>query len=500
MKKSLIILVLAVCAFVTPSMAGNVTAYLTYTAYNVPGQQPYLETHLSVIGSSLNYVKNAQGKFQAAVDIAISFAQDGQIKAGQKYTLNGPETDDTTKSLPNFIDQQRYTLANGTYEMQLSISDKNRPTEKPFLTKVQVKIDFPENMMSLSDIELLESYTKATTTGSLTKSGFDLLPYVSTFYPENYDKLKFYAEVYNAKKILGADQKMIINYYIESYEKKVPLSNYSAFSKQTANDVNILLSEFNISDLPTGNYNFRIEVRDKENKIQAEQLCFFQRKSKTAELDLKDLASIDVSKTFVSKYTNKDTMMEYLRCIRPISSKMEIQYEENQIRAKNHDQMQQFFYNFWRSRNEVNPEQAWLEYLGEVKKVNKQFGTYGLKGYDTDRGRVYLQYGPPDARDIAEMEPSSYPYEIWQYNLLVDKTLITTNPNNKQSNKKFVFYNPDLVSNKYILLHSDARGEIYNNRWQIDLHKRDSQSHNLDDTKVQEHFGGESGTNFNNPR
>lgn len=500
MKKSLILFVLAFVNTIFSSFAANVTAYLTYANFNLPGQQPYFETHLSVIGNSLQFVKNANGKFQASVDIAVSLLQDGVIKAAQKYTLNSPEVDDTTKALPNFLDQQRYSLPNGEYVLQLSIADKNKVSENPFISKIPVKIDFPDDRITVSDVELLESYTKATATGPLTKSGYDLVPYVSSFYPENSDKLKFYAEIYNAKKILGEGEKMIVSYYIESYEKKVKLSDYSAFSKQTASDVNILLSEFSIKDLPSGNYNFRVEIRDKENKIQAEQYCFFQRKNKLAETSLTDLASIDVTNTFVVKYKSADTLLEYMRCLRPISSKSEITYTENQIAAKNLPQMQQFFFNFWKTRNELNPEQAWNDYYLEVRKVNQEFGTYGLKGYDTDRGRVYLQYGPPDTRDVAEMEPSAYPYEIWQYNTLVDKSLLTTNPYNKQANKKFVFYNPDLVSNKYLLLHSDAKGELYNSRWQIDIHKRDTQSHNLDDTTVPEHYGGQSDSNFNNPK
>lgn len=478
----------------------NVTAYLTYASFHVPSQQPYFETYLSVIGNSLSYVKNANGKFQGAVDISLTFSLNGEIKNAQKYTLNSPELDDTVKERPNFLDQQRYVLANGEYEMALSITDRNKPGAKPFNAKVPVKVNFLDDRISISDMQLLESYTKSANPGVLTKSGYDLVPYVSTFYPENIDKIKFYAEVYNAKKILGEGQKMIISYYLETYENKKALADFGAFSKQTANDVNILLAEFNAEKLPTGNYNLVIQIRDKENKIQADQICFIQRKAKVVSMSLEDLKTIDVSKTFVSEYKNMDTLFDYMRCLRPISSPAEIQFAENQLREKKIELIQQFFYNFWKSRNEKEPQIAWLEYYKEVMKVNQQFATYGLKGYDTDRGRIYLRYGSPDARDLYPVEPSAYPYEIWQYNLLVDKSLSLSNPYNKQSNKKFVFYNPDLVTNKYWLLHSDAKGERNNSRWQMDIHKRDTQSPNLDDEKVRDHFGGQSTDGFMNPK
>jgi GWxTD domain-containing protein len=38
-----------------------------------------------------------------------------------------------------------------------------------------------------------------------------------------------------------------------------------------------------------------------------------------------------------------------------------------------------------------------MKYLEQVKKVNASYGNNLNMGYDTERGRVYLQYGPPNA-------------------------------------------------------------------------------------------------------
>jgi GWxTD domain-containing protein len=500
MKKYLIVLIITLTAFSNTLVVANVKAYLTFATFNTPDKGQYIETYLSVIGNSVKFVKNSNGKFQGAVDISISFVFNDQIKNAQKYTLNSPETADTTNGFPNFLDQHRFTLPNGSYTMELSIADKNRGEEKPFKTIVPVTINFTDDKVMLSDIQLLESYTKSTAQNVLTKSGYDMVPYVSTFYPENSSRIKFYSEIYNSKKIMGEGQKMLVSYFLESFETKTKLNDYSAFSKQTANDVNIILAEFNIEALPTGNYNLVIEVKDKDNKIQAEQRCFVQRKNKQAAMSFDDLKSIDVSTTFVTNYKNIDTLAGYIRCLRPISGFSEVQFSENQLKNKDLKMMQQYFYNFWKSRSAIDPQLAWLDYFKEVQKVNKEFGTYGLRGYDTDRGRVYLQYGAPSARTRVDTEPSAYPYEIWQYDALIDKQQDMTNPRNRQSNKKFVFYDPDLVTNNYRLIHSDARGEIYDSRWEMVIHNRDTQSHNMDDETVPDHYGGNVDDNFKNPR
>ncbi|MDF2438632.1 MAG: hypothetical protein K0Q95_3008 [Bacteroidota bacterium] len=500
MKKFSFVFALTVCLLVRNGACANVVAYLTSASFNVPNKGPYYETYLSVIGNSLKFVKNSSGKYQGAVDINILFLQNGEVKNAQKYSLNSPEISDTTKGFPNFIDQQRYSLPNGMYDVEISIIDKNLPGGKPLTTKMAVNIRFSEEVISTSDIQLLESYSKAAAPGTLTKSGFDLMPYVSNYYPENITKLKFYLEFYNAKKILGEGQRLIVSYFIEDFATKSKLSDFSSFNKQTANDVNIMLAEFNIETLPTGSYNLVIEIRDKDNLLQAEQKCFIQRRNKGVEMTAEDLKTIDISSTFAGNYKNLDTLSAYLRCLRPIASSAEVDFMENQLKQKDIKLMQQFLFVFWKTRYPLNPEINWLEYYKEVMKVNKEFGTYGLKGYDTDRGRVYLQYGPPDQRARADHEPSAYPYEIWEYYSLVDKRLMVSHPENKQSNKKFVFYNPDLVTNKFKLIHSTAKGEIYNTNWDLLLHKRNTPSGNPDAEKSNDHFGGNTNDTFGNPR
>jgi len=499
MKKYLIILCLCLNTLFAKQAQGAVTAYLTYAVFENPGQGPYLETYLSVIGSTVKAIEKQNGVYQGEVEIEIRFLQNNEIKNAKKYVLNSPEVKSLT--LPNFIDQQRFVLANGDYIMETTIADKNFKNEQAYTTKTPIHIDLSEKNVTISDIQLLESYTKSTNPSILTKSLYDLVPYVSSFYPENMNTLKFYAEVYHLDQVAGNEKKILITYFIESAERQTKKPGFAAFRKTVANQVNVVMGEFNINNLPSGNYNLVIEVHDEENKLLSEKKSFFQRQNKDIPLDKPSLAALDISKTFVSKFTNKDTLAESIRCLRPISGYSEIEFAENVIKEPNVELMQQFFYNFWESRNGKDPEAAWLAYREEVIKVNKEFKTFGLKGYDSDRGRVYLQYGEPDSRNAVTAEPSACPYEIWQYNSLMNKSLVLSNPFNKQSNRKFVFYNPDLVSNKFILIHSDARGEVKNEKWQLLIYKRTVASGTIDDTKVtDEGYGGNVGDNFNNPK
>ena len=72
-----------------------------------------------------------------------------------------------------------------------------------------------------------------------------------------------------------------------------------------------------------------------------------------------------------------------------------------------------------------------------AEKVDLYFKSGFGYGFETDRGYTYLKYGPPADIVTVEDEPSAPPYEIWVYYDF---------PMTSQSNVKFLFYNPIIVS------------------------------------------------------
>lgn len=151
--------------------------------------------------------------------------------------------------------------------------------------------------------------------------------------------------------------------------------------------------------------------------------------------------------------------------------------------------MQKYLYNFWYNRNNLNPTLEWEKYYNEVKKVNAAYKTPTKKGFQTDRGRVYLKYGPPNLLTESYNEPGAYPYEIWQYYTLED-----------QRNKRFVFYSKDMVTNDFVLIHSDAIGELSNYRWQLDIYKRTWDPSSVDDIKPEDTWGNKATDYYKHPR
>jgi len=463
MKKLLIICVSVMLGLATNAQQKkSLNSYISYATFNVPGEEstPYVETYITFDKGSLVYAKADNGQYNATVNVTVMFKQGESVKNFGKYSLSSPSEADSTNISGFFMDVQRYSLPNGTYTLEVNLEDGNNKNDKPFVAEDQLIMDFPEKIC-FSSILGLESYSKAETDGNNTKNGFNLIPMIMPYYPETVNKLSFYAEIYNAKKQLGENEKYLLNKYICTFENNTILNNYFFSKIMTAKDIDVVINTLDITNLPTGNYYLVLEARDRNNEVIGLNRYFFQRSNPYYQIDNSLIAAINTDDVFSGKIQNLDTIREYIRTLSPISTMVEKEYAQELLKTDDIKTMQQYFYTFWSSRNKIDPHQAWLDYYSQVHRVNASFKSVTSKGYATDRGIVFLKYGAPDRIVQSYNEPGAYPYEIWHYYTL-----------GSQRNKKFVFMTRDIVTNDFKLIHSDAIGEISNFRWTNEIYQR----------------------------
>jgi GWxTD domain-containing protein len=449
---------------------GQITAYFNYGTFNVPNSNPFLETSMTVNGYSLK-AKKTNGKYQNSVNVLYTVHKDSTLILVNKYNLKGPLFDDSLK-VPSFIDNQRYNLPNGTYTITTQLNDNYNPKQKSLINKETIVIAFSNNLLQSSTIQVLESFNKATSTTALTKSGYELIPYNVNYFPESQNQLAFYFEVYNTDTVIGKNKNFIFSYYIETSTKLKKLENYAAFKKQTTAKVNPLLTKMDISKLGSGNYNLVIEVRDENNVLQFQKKYFFQRLNKA--VDIVALYGFDEKKNindYFGNCNNADTLKMFVECLWPIANKIDKERVITQANNKDKELMKKFVIDFWEryAADTANPLQLWANYYKEVQKVMVLFKCGKQPGYYSERGRVYLQYGAPNQRSQQFAEENTFPYEIWQYYRLNDKS------NGKFfSNRKFVFVSKMLGDDCYNLVHSNMLGEVYNERWQFEVTRRNN--------------------------
>ena len=430
------------------------SASFNYVSFYSHDNGPYLETNLSVIGNTAEFmINNETNMMQAEIEVTMIFKSNEKIVTFRKYDLLSPEIDLNTKTKPNFLDMQRILLESGNYILELTIKDKNSEAEA-FQYSENFSINYNNTDLTISDALFIEKYSESKEQNILSKSGYDLVPYVSNFYPKNIDDFIFYVEYYNINKTLLNDEPFLLKYYIETYDTKRALFDYNGFSKEKALSTNVLLRNMDISKLPSGNYNMVVELRNKQNELIKQRKYFFQRSNPGFAFNTLDIPAINTNNTFVNKYNSMDTLKDYLKSMFPIAEIAERRYIENLLNQNDINKMKQFFYNFWYNINSTNPEFEWEKYKHKVSLVNKAYTTHIIKGYESSRGIIYLRYGEPNAIRERKHEPNTYPFEIWQYYELDGK-----------QNQKFLFYNPNVVGNDYELLHSNVQGEVINKNW-----------------------------------
>ncbi len=434
------------------SMSSDLSVYYYYAPFYNSEVGNYLETYLTVIGNTAVFKKNENGKYQATLEVTMLFNQDGKVQEFKKYNLKSPEVNDTI-SKPNFIDLQRVNLKEGLYNFELKIKDLQNVSAKEFVFHDIITINHKKNEIDFSGIEYLEKYSPTMQPNTLSRNGYDMVPYVADYFPSNIKTFTFYAEIYNTSVVLGEGQEFLLQYYIESISQKTPNPKYTKTKKQKTAEIIPLMGEFLIDGLETGNYNFVIEIRNKENKVIASKKSFFQRSNPKEKINWEALNEISVMQTFVESITSIDTLKEYIDELYPISDGAELTYAQNAFKSKDISYMQKYFYAFWKSRSNSLPEEEWRKYREQVLYVNKLYGSQIKKGYETDRGRVYLQYGAPSYVTERVSSNNVNPYEIWHFYII-----------DKQKDRIFLFFNPEIMGKDYRLVYSDAKGEVCGNR------------------------------------
>lgn len=474
----------------------SIDVFYKSASFNIPKQGPYIETYMTIAGQSVLF-KKVSGGFQCAVNIGIIITDaNNKIVHGKKYNLSGPVFKDTM-NIPAFIDTQRYPLANGAYTLELTVTDLNFD-QPPFKLTQVFKLNYNEYPIQASSIQLLESYKKTVTPNVLSKSGYDLIPYNINYYPESQNKLGFYFETYNADTFFGKGKTLIYKYFIQNNDNLKPVDPYSGFKKLQASPVNPLLAQIDISDLPSGNYNLVIEIRDEQNIIQLQEKVFFQRKNAALAptFNSGNYAAGSIENYF-NNVRSKDTLKIYLECLWPISNMKEREFQINQSLKADTTIMRNYLVKYWKDMagDSVNPMKLWMKYLKSVNEVAVLFKCGKQKGYFTDRGRVYLQYGKPNQRSVVANEPNTYPYEIWQYYRINDKT-------NGQffSNRKFVFVNKNIADDCFKIEHSDMKGETNNPRWQYEITKHETNGIQNSDNNSPTNSSKQADDLFNSPR
>ena len=447
--------------------------------------QNYIETYLYIYGNTIKESVDTSNRKKSVEILQYIENEEKEIVAYKKHTIS-EEADYVQRD--GIMDLQRFSIKDGIFNIFIEIKDLNDTNN---IEKHQQSFEFNYSTPThFSDIELLESYWKSDEENNdqLTKSGFHMIPLVTNYYGASFNKLAYYFEIYGMDEFKETSS-LLLKQSITKSGTNTIAGQYNKVKKVPTNSITPILNTFNLENLPTGNYDLTLELVSPKNELILSEKIPFQRTNLTNNIRIDRLNAVEISNTFAS-YLPEDSIMDFISCLSPIATNLERGIIDKKAENINDTLKKQFFFSFWYNRNPSEPGLEWSKYKSEVKKADQLFGTKVRRGYETDRGRIYLKYGAPNTVTDRPNEPSAYPYQIWHYYKI-----------GKFNNKRFIFYMPDIGSNEYIVLHSNLQGEFFNNNWKVDLHRRNTPGRDVDGTQNpnDNQWGSNSNTFFINP-
>ncbi|MEZ4774851.1 MAG: GWxTD domain-containing protein [Bacteroidia bacterium] len=462
MKKIGLLFLLALPLFVQGQSVGFYLDICRFYDFQV--NKTIAEFYFAVDGTTLVYQKDEDGLFQVSVNInwLLQRIENGDSipVMGDNYNLQfQPEErlNDTTlesrrKSLFNL---QKVDLEPGMYQFQAIAFDRYAASAQKVMAINEFEVKaLPSGEIAFSDIKWIASEKESK--GQLGRTRDDLIPLVTNDAFINQDSMVFYQEIYNTDDVL--DQKFTIRsrfwqgdnilYSYEQTQVRPPRPQRNAFKEK-----------FDISKLKSNTYYIQVEVLNyKGQPVASYKKKFFVYNSRV-ETEYDNLASN--SETDIFNDYSEEQLDYYLRTLSYISTEQEYNFARA---LESLSQKKNFLYTFFEKRK-TNPRQKvqalWNGHLAALDYVNQQFKSSFREGWQTDRGRAFIKYGIPSDVERYPGESSIIPYEIWRYDRL-----------GAQNNVIFIFYDSDLASNEYVLLHSNKYGEISNPRWKEQLQNK----------------------------
>lgn len=149
----------------------------------------------------------------------------------------------------------------------------------------------------------------------------------------------------------------------------------------------------NLLGLPGGAYELKLEVRTDQGKVKSKR-------------DL--VIHIEGLSFYI---TDLDEAIEMLA---HIADGKEV---KRMKKAKGHDRLEAFL-KYWEKMDPTpgTPvNEVMDEYYRRTSWANRHYGKH-RKGWITDRGRIYILFGPPDEVTRRPFEMSEHPIEVWFYN------------------------------------------------------------------------------------
>jgi GWxTD domain-containing protein len=414
--------------------------------------ETYLEVYYGVPEVSLAYRPDS-GAYRGGIRMTLEVRSESSLVASKEWAV--PHVLGDTALLArgqSLMGLVSVALPRGMYRLRLLAADLEAPSRRDSISTPLAVPGFDEDRPSVSDIELASNIVPSQNTASVFyKNTLEVIPNASRTYGAGLPILQWYAEVYNLAKTTGNEPVVLKASVINGAGKEVRAQT-RAKSRQYNSTVEA--GTMNLSGIPGGSYRLRLTVTDTARTpartlASAEKKFFIYRIGGGTDSTITTETGGDVAGDYA--FMTEEEIAQHFARAKYIAGELEIRQFEAMTDLKGR---QNFMADFWR-RRDTDPTTAVNEFKrtfdARVAYANEHLSNRFNDGWKSDRGRVYIVYGPADEVERVPSSAESLPYEVWHYN-------------NLQGGVIFVFVDRNNFG-AYTLVHSTHRDELHNENW-----------------------------------
>jgi GWxTD domain-containing protein len=435
--------------------ADSLTLMADYATYYVPSDTTiYIELYYSLYRHQLGFIGSDDNDYRYAgvlVCADVFDRQGNKVDSASTYFLSRvTDESELARKDVRLFDYLPMKISPGDYRISLSaIDDVSKITGQ---TSLSVTVpDYRSIGFGLSAVEFAYEIRdvgidSAGINPRLIKEGRLVVPNPAAAFMFGSDTLLYvYSELYGVDTSSADDSGFLVSYMIkDSAGNMVRDFGQARYDKPGPSAV--LSTSLDIVDIPAGTYYLLVGARDISagaETVASKRFTLYRPGQPAAEPDSADVQTmVDIAWFHLSEAEKIQV------------GKLSLQGKLNLIRQ------------FWRDKdpNPMDPENpVYDEAVRRFAYANEYFSRTSLErnGWRTDRGRVYIMYGPYDEQDEVVLSGKSYPYIKWTYYEL-------------EGGCVFLFVN-DFVAGAvdYRLVHSTHPRERYDPQWQLILDDED---------------------------
>ena len=426
--------------------------------------QTLVEVYLSFGAASLEYTAS-EGSFASdlTVDVALrpaaaaapsgaSTAAVTSERLARRYVV--PDTSDLNAGQV-FVEQVRLAVPPGEYEAVATIQGgaDSRFGQFQIVSDVTVPAYGAGSSPRVSSVQLATEVARAgAEPDPFVKSGLRLVPNPDAFYGADRPVVPVYFEVYNPP----GDSAYTLLTFLTEGGGQAALPGTEQRQRRAVRAVDAVLARQEVGALPSGVYYARAAVLNAANEAVAESATRFyviNPDVRRPELALPGLTAEEALYAAMGA-EELETNVAHARVLATGR-------EQAQIAALATDEdRRDFLVRFWTERDtdpRPNVNGARNDFYERLRTVETRYGRGVREGYRTDRGRVYLTYGPPSQIDRRDHDPGTLPYEVWEYERIPG-----------EGRAVFIFVDR-YSAGELQLIHSTVTGEISVPDWEREI-------------------------------